>query len=210
LEQVFRGAQKIGLVFQIFRIKPGIDRVGRRLRLLDPEKRFHRQVIVGQLVPAVVERPAADLSPLDSLLHTAFGYQPTRYGWGLGGVLTCGVTGMGAGLSHSPVSPEGRERYVFFAFPHCAVDESGNQLSVFGRLGARPFSLEEMRRMYLRDGKPWTVKDGKPSEPSRFAALAPVARDSRSRPPAGQGRPRVSRVLIFAFASASPVPGIAQ
>jgi hypothetical protein len=44
---------------------------------------------------------------------------------GLGGVLTCGVTGMGAGLSHSPVSPEGRERYVFFAFPHCAVDETG-------------------------------------------------------------------------------------
>jgi hypothetical protein len=44
---------------------------------------------------------------------------------GLGGVLTCGVTGMGAGLSHSPVCPEGRERYVFFAFPHCAVDEAG-------------------------------------------------------------------------------------
>jgi hypothetical protein len=44
---------------------------------------------------------------------------------GLGGVLTCGVTGMGAGLSHSPVSTEGRERYVFFAFPHCAVDETG-------------------------------------------------------------------------------------
>ncbi|GBF88278.1 hypothetical protein Rsub_00990 [Raphidocelis subcapitata] len=44
---------------------------------------------------------------------------------GLGGVLTCGVTGMGAGLSHSPVCPEGRERYVFFASPHCAVDEHG-------------------------------------------------------------------------------------
>jgi len=58
-----------------------------------------------------------------------------------------------------------------------AVDESGNQLSVFGRLGARPFSLEEMRRMYLRDGKPWTVKDGKPSEPARFAALTPSAHD---------------------------------
>lgn len=43
---------------------------------------------LGQLVPAVVDRPEADWSPLDSLLHAAFGYQPTRYGWGLGGVLT--------------------------------------------------------------------------------------------------------------------------
>jgi hypothetical protein len=30
-----------------------------------------------------------------------------------------------------------------------AVDESGHQLSVFGRRGARPFTLEEQRRMYL-------------------------------------------------------------
>ena len=29
-----------------------------------------------------------------------------------------------------------------------AVDESGNQLAVFGRRGARPFDLAEMRRMY--------------------------------------------------------------
>ena len=33
-----------------------------------------------------------------------------------------------------------------------AVDESGNQVAVFGRRGGRPFNLEEMRRMYLRDG----------------------------------------------------------
>lgn len=44
---------------------------------------------------------------------------------GLGGVLTCGVTGMGAGLSHSPVCNGGRERYVFFSFPHIAIDSSG-------------------------------------------------------------------------------------
>src|SRR5262249_43247972 len=31
-----------------------------------------------------------------------------------------------------------------------AVDESGNQISVFNRRGARPFNLEEMQRMYLR------------------------------------------------------------
>jgi len=40
-----------------------------------------------------------------------------------------------------------------------AVDESGNQLSVFGRRGARPFNLQEMHEMYLRDGKLWTVPD---------------------------------------------------
>ncbi|GFR49404.1 hypothetical protein Agub_g11456, partial [Astrephomene gubernaculifera] len=44
---------------------------------------------------------------------------------GLGGVLTCGVTGMKAGLSHSPVCFGGRERYVFFAFPHIAINSEG-------------------------------------------------------------------------------------
>ena len=38
-----------------------------------------------------------------------------------------------------------------------AVDESGNQVAVFGRRGGRPFNLQEMQRMYLRDGKVWTV-----------------------------------------------------
>src|SRR5574341_2606397 len=42
-----------------------------------------------------------------------------------------------------------------------AVDESGNQVSVFGRLGSRPFTLKEMQQMYLRDGKIWTVSDDK-------------------------------------------------
>ncbi|GFR52778.1 hypothetical protein Agub_g15383 [Astrephomene gubernaculifera] len=44
---------------------------------------------------------------------------------GLGAVLTCGVTGMKAGLSHSPVCQGGRERYVFFAFPHIAINSEG-------------------------------------------------------------------------------------
>jgi hypothetical protein len=40
---------------------------------------------------------------------------------GLGGVLTTGVAGVGAGLSHSPVDVDsGKERYVFFSFPHIA------------------------------------------------------------------------------------------
>ena len=43
-----------------------------------------------------------------------------------------------------------------------AVDESGNQMSVFGRLGSRPFTLKEQQRLYMKDGKVWTVsKDGK-------------------------------------------------
>ena len=38
------------------------------------------------------------------------------------------------------------------------VDETGEQISVFGRLGSRPLNLEEMKRLYLNpNGKPWTV-----------------------------------------------------
>jgi hypothetical protein len=40
-----------------------------------------------------------------------------------------------------------------------AVDESGNQLSVFGRVGAKPLDLESQQRMYLRDGRLWKVSD---------------------------------------------------
>jgi hypothetical protein len=40
-----------------------------------------------------------------------------------------------------------------------AVDESGNQIGVFGRIGARPLNLEEQRRLYLREGRVWKVSD---------------------------------------------------
>ena len=43
-----------------------------------------------------------------------------------------------------------------------AVDESGNQVAVLGRRGARPFNLQEMQRLYLRDGKLYTVTDSPP------------------------------------------------
>ncbi len=46
-----------------------------------------------------------------------------------------------------------------------AVDESGNQLAVFGRRGARPFNLQEMQTLFLRDGKLYTVTDGPPGPP---------------------------------------------
>ncbi len=42
-----------------------------------------------------------------------------------------------------------------------AVDESGHQISVFGRVGARPFNLEQQQKLYLRPGAavPWWVSD---------------------------------------------------
>jgi len=46
-----------------------------------------------------------------------------------------------------------------------AVDESGNQLSVFGRIGARPFNLEEQRRLYMHNGQVWKITSD-PKDPS--------------------------------------------
>ena len=47
-----------------------------------------------------------------------------------------------------------------------AVDESGNQLAVFGRIGARPFNLEEQRRLYVRDGRVFRVSDAPKTRPA--------------------------------------------
>jgi hypothetical protein len=46
-----------------------------------------------------------------------------------------------------------------------AVDETGHQIAVFGRRGARPLNREEQARLYLRDGKLFTVSDKAPSKP---------------------------------------------
>ncbi len=41
-----------------------------------------------------------------------------------------------------------------------AVDETGHQVAVLGRIGSRPFNAAEMRKLYLDgDGKPWFVSD---------------------------------------------------
>jgi hypothetical protein len=40
-----------------------------------------------------------------------------------------------------------------------AVDESGNQLAVFGRRGSRPLNRQELQGLYLRDGKLYAVSD---------------------------------------------------
>jgi hypothetical protein len=40
-----------------------------------------------------------------------------------------------------------------------AVDESGNQIAVFGRVGAGPLKLEEQRKLYLHNGAVWKLSD---------------------------------------------------
>ncbi|HEV7716837.1 MAG TPA: hypothetical protein VGO53_14665, partial [Steroidobacteraceae bacterium] len=41
-----------------------------------------------------------------------------------------------------------------------SVDETGGQVAVFGRRGARPFTSSEMHGLYLDDkGEPWFVED---------------------------------------------------
>jgi hypothetical protein len=52
-----------------------------------------------------------------------------------------------------------------------AVDESGNQIGVFGRVGARPLNADEQRRLYLRGGQVWHVSDD-PADPI-YAPIVP-------------------------------------
>ena len=51
-----------------------------------------------------------------------------------------------------------------------AVDESGNQLAVFGRRGAGPLPLERMQRLYMRNGQLYTVTNQPPGAPSSAPA----------------------------------------
>jgi hypothetical protein len=72
-----------------------------------------------------------------------------------------------------------------------AVDESGNQLSVFGRRGARPFNAEEQLRLFmLRDAdgnrtRLYTVSDFPPDQP-----LAPKAKPGAKEPAGEPAAPR--------------------
>ncbi|KAF5842133.1 Bestrophin, RFP-TM, chloride channel-domain-containing protein [Dunaliella salina] len=60
---------------------------------------------------------------LEDKIESVFGSCFSTHG--LGGVLTCGVIGIKAGLSHSPVMG-GKEQYAFFSFPHIAIDSEGS------------------------------------------------------------------------------------
>jgi hypothetical protein len=56
-----------------------------------------------------------------------------------------------------------------------AVDESGNQIAIFGRIGSRPFHLDEMQNLYLgKDGQPWYVEDTVPATARRVSTDAAV------------------------------------
>jgi hypothetical protein len=57
-----------------------------------------------------------------------------------------------------------------------AVDETGGQIAVFGRIGARPFTREEMERLFLtRSGVPWKVRN----EPDMTAWVGgPLSREA--------------------------------
>jgi len=46
-----------------------------------------------------------------------------------------------------------------------AVDESGNQLAVFGRRGARPLNRAESQSLYLRGGRLYSVEDSPAKRP---------------------------------------------
>jgi hypothetical protein len=61
-----------------------------------------------------------------------------------------------------------------------AVDETGGQIAVFGRIGSRPFNADEMRRLYLRrDGTVWTVTDTPGSSYSHAGAPPGAATPSK-------------------------------
>ncbi|KAF5838160.1 hypothetical protein DUNSADRAFT_3285 [Dunaliella salina] len=66
---------------------------------------------------------------LEDKIESVFGACFSTHG--LGAVLTCGSIGIKAGLSHSPVVG-GKEQYVFFSFPHIAID-SANEIGKISR-----------------------------------------------------------------------------
>ena len=62
------------------------------------------------------------------------------------------------------------------------VDETGGQIAVFGRLGSRPFTWDEMKRFYQRpDGSVWTVNDDVRSQD--FLPAKTVAGNPSAGPP---------------------------
>ncbi len=64
-----------------------------------------------------------------------------------------------------------------------AVDETGNQIAVFGRIGSRPFTAAEMRKFYLwPDGKLFTVTDRVKTDDFVPARPAPRGRTAETAP----------------------------
>jgi hypothetical protein len=74
-----------------------------------------------------------------------------------------------------------------------AVDESGNQLAVFGRRGGRPFTAEELRRLYVRDGELYTVTDFPPEDGVALALDKPRVPEAPAVRPARVPAPPAER-----------------
>jgi hypothetical protein len=65
------------------------------------------------------------------------------------------------------------------------VDETGHQIAVFGRIGSRPFTLDEMKELYMgKDGRPFFVTDRVKTED--FVGPRPIShKQSGSLPDSG-------------------------
>ena len=73
------------------------------------------------------------------------------------------------------------------------MDESGNQIAVFGRRGARPFNREEASRLYMHDGKPTPSPTIRPPLPAQTpAAQIPPATRHRQRVRTKRNRKRTT------------------
>ena len=64
-----------------------------------------------------------------------------------------------------------------------AVDESGHQVAVTNRIGARPFNREEMERLFLRDGEVYAVNDRTSSAGWKQRSSAKPRSGDRSKEP---------------------------
>ena len=71
-----------------------------------------------------------------------------------------------------------------------AVDEAGKQLAVFGRRGARPFTLAEQQRLYLKNGQLYTVSNTPTTEPLKPATNATEPPKTDTPTPPRRGIPR--------------------
>ena len=71
-----------------------------------------------------------------------------------------------------------------------AVDESGNQIGVFGRIGARPLSAQEQKQLYLHGFQPYKVSDDPRDPIYRYVGPRPQSQTAAARGTATTPPPR--------------------
>jgi len=78
-----------------------------------------------------------------------------------------------------------------------AVDESGHQIAVFGRLGSRPFTRPEMERLFMRGDEVYTVASAAPGKPRAFMRpeLTEAGAPAPGAPVVQPAAPREERLL---------------